>query len=106
MTKITLQDMENRMREYNRRHPERAESADISAIIVFKQGNWDKEYPEISRMYRVWNCNRGYQDGKISNSVFMYCLDGTDQGVRFDWYNWAVDYCFMVETADELYEIY
>lgn len=95
MRKITMSKLEEIMQEYNRRFSENANSAKLSGVIVYKASNWDKPYSEQSRSYRVWNCNRHYQDGKFSNSLFGNCLDGTDLGVRLDWYRWDVDYCYM-----------
>ena len=93
--RISYAKFEEIMREYNRRFPENADMRKLSGVIVYKPDNWPKAYSEESRSYRVWNCNRHYQDGKIANSLFGNCLDGTDIGVRLDWYNWTVDYCYM-----------
>ena len=95
MEKIPMSKLNEIMTEYNRRFPEHEDERKLSGVIVYKASNWKKEYAEPSRSYRVWNCNRAFQDGKISNSLFGYCLDGTDQGVRLDWYDWEVDFCYM-----------
>ena len=95
MRKITMSKLEEIMREYNRRFPEKENTPSLSGVIVFKSSNWDKPYSERSRSYEVWNNNRAFQDGKIANSLFGHCLDGTDPGVRLDWYKWDVDYCYM-----------
>ena len=95
MEKITMSKLDEIMCEYNRRNPQNADSARLFGVIVFKASNFDKEYSELSRSYRVSNANRHFQDGKIANSLFGSCLDGTDDGVRLDWYNWDVEYCYM-----------
>ena len=99
MEKITFSEMEKRMFEFNCAHPESEDKATVSAVDVFKQSNWDKEYSELSRSYRVYNNNRAFQPNKIAHSIYSYCLDGTDDGVRLDWYNWAVEYCYMEEVS-------
>lgn len=95
MRKITFGKLAQIMSEYNRRFPENADSAKLAGVVVYKPENWDKPYTERSRSYEVWNNNRAFQDGKIANSLFGDCLDGTDRGVRLDWYRWDVDYCYM-----------
>ena len=96
MEKITMSKLDEIMLEYNSRFPENADTAKIFGVIVFKQSNFTQEYSELSRSYRVSNANRRYQHGKISNSLRGECLDGTESGVRLDWYNWEVEYCYML----------
>ena len=93
--RITMRKLEEIMREYNRRFPENADSAKLAGVIVYKASNWPKAYSELERSYRVWNCNPYFHDGKISNRLSGDCLDGTDIGVRLDWYKWDVDFCYM-----------
>lgn len=95
MRKITMSKLEEIMREYNRRFPENMDKAKLSGVIVYKASNWPKEYSEQDRSYRVWNCNPCFQAGKISNRMSGDCLDGTDIGVRLDWYKWEPEYCYM-----------
>lgn len=96
MKKITFSELEATMMRFNKEHPEQQDTASITGVIVFKQENWpNKMYSVKSRSYRVSNSNRAFQEGKISNQLSGNCLDGTDQGVRLDWYKWAVEYCYM-----------
>ena len=97
MKKITKAELEQAMRKFNEEHPEEEDQAKVWGVIVYKQSNWQKKYSVKSRSYKVANCNRAYQNGKIANSVFGYCLDGTDDGVRLDWYKWEPEYCYMME---------
>lgn len=66
----------------------------VNAIVVFSQDNFKDEYTEEQRSYRVSSNNKAFQH-KSGNSIFMSCLDGSDDNVRFDWYNWKVDYCYL-----------
>jgi len=95
MKKVTISELYGAMNEYNKKHPDKEDEAMISGVIVYKQKNWSKPYTVKQRSYRVWNCNRAFQDGKIANSVYGDCLDGTDQGVRLDWYRWEPEYCYF-----------
>lgn len=93
--RITMSDLWHIMFDFNEKHPEFQDSSEIGGVIVYKSDNWDTEYSEESRSYEVWNNNRQYQPDKIANSLFGHCLDGTDEGVRLDWYNWDVEYCYI-----------
>lgn len=96
MEKISYAEFCERMRFHNLKTNEDYDKA-ITGVIVYKQSNWKNEepYTEKERSYRVSSANRHFQAGKFSNSLFGYCLDGTDQGVRLDWYNWEPDYCYF-----------
>lgn len=102
MKKLTLAELEHHFRNYNETHDQ--DKPAQSAVIVFKpfESGWDKnrDYSEAECSYRVWNNNRRFQHGKISNSLFGNCLDGKDVGVRLDWYigEWVVDYCYLEEV--------
>ena len=76
----------------------------LKAVIVFTEDSFTREYSEESRSYEIRSDNNTFRNS-ISNSLFGYCLDGTDQGVRLDAYmkfygnepGWKVDYCYLVE---------
>lgn len=93
--RITFADLCENMMQFNALHPELSETPARSAVIVYSAHNWTKHYNVQSRSYRVYNSNRMFQAGKLANSLFGYCLDGSDLGVRLDWYKWAVEYCYM-----------
>lgn len=95
MKKITYAQLEAGMLAFNKGHPDKQDTPCKHGVIVYKESNWPgKNYSLGSRSYEVWNCNRGFQPGKISNSVRGDSLDGSDRGVRLDWYKWDVDYCY------------
>ena len=93
--KITFDKLWKNMNTFNREHPDKQDMPCLFGVIVYKQDNWEKEYSELSRSYEVCNSSRAFQDGKISNRLSGNCLDGTDDGVRLDWYNWDIEYCYM-----------
>ena len=99
MKKITFAEMEKTMFKFNCENPDKEDKAVLSAVIVFKPENWTVNYTETERSYRVWNNNRMFQPNKIASSLFMNCLDGKDNGVRWDWYRWVADYCYMEDSA-------
>ena len=100
MKKLAYSEFEAKMWEHGKIHNNNEDYRDaITGVIVYKASNWpDKNYSEKERSYRVSSCNRCFQADKISNSMFGDCLDGKDIGVRLDWYNWDIDYCYIDET--------
>ena len=96
MEKISFAEFREKMFDYGKTHGnnEDYEHA-ITGVIVYKQSNWKKPYTEEQRSYRVSSCNRAFQLGKFANSMCGCCLDGTDQGVRLDLYDWDIDYCYF-----------
>ena len=101
MKKISYSEFVDRMWAHGKDHRNNEDYRDaITGVIVYKQSNFPKLYTEEERSYRVSSCNRCFQDGKIANSMFGDCLDGKDLGVRLDWYNWDVDFCYMDEPEE------
>lgn len=96
MKKIPFSELEAIMMRFNKEHPEQQYTASITGVIVFKQENWPNHFYSVKeRSYRVSNVNYAFHEGKISNHLSGNCLDGKDLGVRLDWYNWSIDYCYM-----------
>lgn len=95
MKKISMAELTHNMMEFNSKNPGKQDTACITGVIVFKQSNFNKPYSVRDRSYRVSNACRQFQAGKISNQLSGDCLDGKDVGVRLDYYNWAVEYCYM-----------
>lgn len=96
MEKITYSEFCKKMWDFNQEHDNGEDGgASITGVIVYKQSNFDKPYTVEQRSYRVSNHNRCFQAGKIANSMFGSCLDGTEHGVRLDWYRWEPEYCYI-----------
>jgi hypothetical protein len=99
MKKITYTELKDAMYNFNDEHSDG--KASLYGVIVFTENSFDKPYTETERSYRVSNDNKGFQHGKISNSIYGNCLDNKDLGVRLDWYmheGWKVDYCYLEEA--------
>lgn len=72
----------------------------LKAVVVFKQGPWfNAEYTEEQRSYIFSSDNKYFISGMGGSSIYADCMDGTDRGVRLDWYlgKWEIDYCYIVE---------
>lgn len=78
---------------------------DLTAHIIFTEDSFDKKYPLLSRTYSFTSDNKAFWPNMGGYSIFGYCLDGTDQGVRLDWYmaeerdpnGWKVEDCYILE---------
>ena len=86
--------------EYNKEnhitYGTRTEVPEISAIIVYKQSNFNSPYSEHDRSYRITNMSgKAFFDGMISSSIYGDCLDGNDLGVRLDAYDWDIEFCYF-----------
>ena len=93
---MSYSELASYMMQYNSEHDQ--DKASLYAVIVITSDSFTKNYTEVERSYRVHNANRMFQHDKIANSLFGDCLDGTDNGVRLDWYigdGWKVDYCYV-----------
>ena len=96
----TLYDIVEAFTNYNKKHGitygTRRDVPEISAVIVYKQSNWNQVFSEKSRSYRITNLSgKRFFDGMIGNSIIGDCLDGTDLNVRLDYYNWKIERCYF-----------
>lgn len=96
-----LYDIIHRFQNFNEEHGlkygfSRAEDPKISAVIVYAQSNFTKEYSEIERSYRVTNQDgKAFFNGMMGNSIYGECLDGSEDGVRLDAYDWEIEKCYF-----------
>lgn len=94
MKKISFGKLVEIMRRFNDENPDKQNAPCISGVIVYDKSNFKRSYTEKERSYRVYNNNRMFQKGMIANSLEGDCLDGTDNGVRLDRYDWGKEYCY------------
>ena len=82
---------------------------DLTAHIIFTEDSYTKVYPLLSRTYRFSSDNKAFWSKMGGYSIFADCLDGTDQGVRLDWYmyeeynkdGWKVQECYILEQMQD-----
>ena len=76
------------------------------AVIVFAQESFNREFSEEARSYKISSDAKYFDADKIGKSLFGNCLDGTDDGVRLDWYmsippnegkRWKPEYCYIAK---------
>lgn len=63
--------------------------------IIYSQDNWNKPFTEIQRTYETDTNQKYFNVNACGCSLFGNCLDGTDLGVRLDWYNWKAEKVFL-----------
>lgn len=92
---------------------QKSPTADLTAHITFTEDSFDKKFPLLSRTYIFTSDNKGFWPNMFSRSIFAYCLDGTDQGIRLDWYmedegnkgGWKVEDCYVLEQMQDAEKI-
>lgn len=104
MKKYTWAEMRELLCKYNKEHEITCKGVGptITAVAVITEDSFNKPYSEFSRSYEFSNQNKAFISNMCSNSIFADCLDGTDTGVRLDWYiptTWKVDYCYLKEEV-------
>lgn len=65
--------------------------------ICFHKNSFNGDFTEKERTYTFRSDNKYFISGLNGKSIFANCEDGTDQGIRLDYYlnHWTVDYCFI-----------
>lgn len=100
--KMTYADLRDMFVAHNKTHLTKP----ISGYIVFSGDSWpNRNYSLPSRTYEISSDNKVFRSSCCSSSLFGFCTDGSDQGVRLDWYmkdlgiknGWIVDYCYLKE---------
>lgn len=101
MERLTSAQLANRFRDHEASHP----TEHLTAHIVFTEDSWPDVYPIESRTYIVSSHSKAFMPNMGGYSIFGTSLDGTDKGVRLDWYmaeekggkdGWKVDHCYIV----------
>lgn len=82
--------------------------------IVFTEDSFTQKYSEAARTYVVSSNNKAFRPGMGGYSIFASSLDGTDSGVRLDWYmkaehggkdGWEIERCYVKEPGREILDI-
>ena len=92
--------------ELKRRSP----TGDLTAHITFTQDSFDKPYSLLSRTYSFNSDNKAFLPNMGGYSIFGYCLDGSDQGLRLERYiteegrggSWKIQNCYILEQMRDV----
>jgi hypothetical protein len=104
---VTFEEVRRKFIKYNEKnnilHGYPSDVPTIEAVIVYKKENFNEEYSEEERSYKITN-----QSGKAffrmpsgSQSIIGNCLDGKDLHVRLDILDWEIDYCYFVQNEEK-----
>lgn len=85
----------------------------LTGMIVFTEDSFNKPYTRLSRSYCLSSDNKAFWPHAAGYSIFADCLDGTDQGVRLEWYmaeegnagGWKVEDCYILEKMRDAADI-
>ena len=105
MKKITWGEFYEAMRKFNDDHgyTTKGTKERLNGVVVFTEDSFSKHFTETERSYQTNNDQKAFLPNQCGNSIFADCLDGTDLGVRLDWYMhddkmpWKVEYCYLLE---------
>lgn len=106
MKKITWSELEKAMWEFNNAHGYTTKGTEkrLEAVVVFTENSFPRPYTRVERSYKLSSDNKAFLPNQLGYSIFGDCLDGSDLGVRLDWYMrakekpWKVDYCYLLEA--------
>ena len=98
MEKITWEELVNKCYTHNNVngvHNQFGDKKPLICGVCYKQSNFTQPYSEESRTYEFRSDNKYFIAGCGGRSIFADCLDKKDLGVRLDWYEWDVEYCYI-----------
>lgn len=108
MKKITFSELVSVFDEFNKQHDVTSQFSgeSINGVIVFTKESFNKPYSLESRSYVVNSGNKYFIAGMGGNSLYGDCLDGSERGVRLDWYlgSWGIDYCYLLDEEGKTKE--
>lgn len=98
------------LKEVFREHEKNWPKEHLTAMLVFTEDSFDKQYSRLSRSYMVSSDNKAFLPNMAGYSIFADCLDGTDRGVRLEWYmaeegnpgGWKVEDCYILEQMRDI----
>ena len=103
--KITWNEVEKAMWNFNEEHGYTTKGNEnrLEAVVVFTEDSFNRPYTEKERSYKFSSDNKAFLPNQLGYSIFANCLDGTDIGVRIDWYMrdtenpWKVEFCYIID---------
>lgn len=76
------------------------DKAPLYGNVVISQDSFNKPYSEEERTYVFRSDNKAFLSDMIGNSIISDSKDGSDKGVRLDWYiwdGWKIERCYITK---------
>lgn len=76
------------------------DKAPLYGNVVISQDSFNKPYSEEERTYVFRSDNKAFLSNMIGNSIISNSKDGSDTGVRLDWYlwdGWKIERCYITK---------
>lgn len=104
MKKMTFSELTKIISKHNSDNNIKQQYSDkdyLSCVAVIDNSSFMKEYPIEARSYRFRSDEKRFIPEMLGNSIFANSLDGSDDGIRLDWYldSWKIEYCY-IESED------
>ena len=90
---LSWDELVEKFKAHNAENPD-ADS--ITAHIVISADSFDEEYTEAERTYVITSNNNAFRDDKKGDAIIISAVDGTDNDVRLDWYDWEIESAWIV----------
>lgn len=106
---MTYREMKDLFRENEKNH-----GKPLTGYIVFSQDSFTSPYSEKSRTYAISSDNKAFNCKMGGYSIFGGALDGSERGVRLDYYmaderggkdGWKIERCYIKEDKHEMIDI-
>lgn len=68
-----------------------------TAVIVFTEDSFKESYSVKQRSYKSYSDQWGWDYSKSGRCRLADCLDGNDNDVRLDYYDWKVEYWYWAD---------
>lgn len=96
-------ELVNRINAHNKEHNITTQYEDknpLSCVVVISNDSFDGiEYSLESRSYRFRSDEKFFLSKMMGRSIFADSLDGSDPGIRLDWYLFDGKNCWQIEDC-------
>lgn len=105
MKKLTWTELREVIDNHNKEHNVSKQYGDkepLHCVAVIDNSSFAEEFSLESRSYEFRSDEKFFLPNMMGRSIFADSLDGTDTGVRLDWYifekdGWKIEYCYVKE---------
>ena len=97
---MTWQELLKQIDKHNKENEITQQYSDknpLRCVVVIDSSTWEVEYPLESRSYEFRSDEKFFLPQMMGRSIYADSLDGSDTGVRLDWYlsEWKIEDCYI-----------